>query len=218
MGSDFTKICILISIFLILPLAANAQETAFGQNTKNAEFTDIQPIEKGFTPDISIRLGTSFTSIAPGYNTFGTFVAPEFIFPISNRFAISAGIGYSNMFYSSSEGFFKSQPMNYGSVYVSGSYKMNEKITISGTGYKTFLINPPDPVVENNNLFNDYSNQGMILNMDYKINENFHINASFQLHQQNGSPYYIYPGVSPSPFNNMGGFTPFNNQGFYPGF
>ena len=108
--------------------------------------------------------------------------------------------------------------MQYGSIYVSGSYRMTEKLTISGTGYKTFLLNPPDLANENSPDYFDNSNQGVILNMDYKVNENFRINASFQFHQQNGSPYnYMYPGSYMSP-NYMGGFSPFYNYGYYPGF
>ncbi len=80
---------------------------------------------------------------------------------------------------------------------------MTEKLTISGAGYKTFLLNPPDPADENNLHNFDNSNQGVILNMDYKVSDNFHINASFQFHQQNGSPYdNMYPGNYFSPYNN----------------
>ena len=196
-----------------------AQEAEFGQNIKDTELEEVQPLKKGFTPDVSVLLGTSFTSFAPGYNAFGTYIAPEFEFPVSERFAISAGIGYSSMFYSGGGNLFSNKSMNYGNVYLSGSYKMNEKLTISGTGYKTFLLNPPDPIEDGNVVFYDNSNQGVILHMDYKVNENFHINASFQFHQQNGSPYNMMnPVNSLSPYNNMGGFSPFYNQGFYPGF
>ena len=196
-----------------------AQESKFGQNTKETEQTEIQPLQQGFTPDISVSLGTSFASFAPGYNSFGTFIAPEINLPVTNRFAISAGIGYSSIFYNApGDDLFHRQPMQYGSIYLSGSSKMNEKITISGTGYKTFLLNPPETMDESNQHSFDNSNQGVILNLDYKVTESFRINASFQFHQQNGSPYNTYPGYNISPFNNMGGLSPFSDHGFYPGF
>jgi len=209
----------LCLIFLILGIGM-AQNTDFGQNVKQSGETEIQPLKQGFNPNVSLSLGSSFSSFAPGYNSFGTFIAPEFQFPVSNRFAISAGIGYSSIFYSSpGENLLNNRPMQYGSIYVSGRYKMTEKLTISGTGYKTFLLNPPDQATEKHTDYFDNSNQGVILNMDYKVTENFHINASFQFHQQNGSPYnYMYPGNNFTPYNNMGGFSPYYNQGFYPGF
>ena len=197
-----------------------AQDTEFGQNAKETEQTETQPLQQGFSPDVSVSLGSSFASFAPGYNSFGTFIAPEICFPVSNRFAISTGIGYSSIFYNTpGDHFSNNQPMQYGSIYLSGSYKMNEKLTISGTGYKTFLLNPPKQLDEKNRQSFDNRNQGVILNLDYKVTENFRINASFQFHQQNGSPYNnMYPGYNFSPFNNMSGFSPFNNHGFDPGF
>ena len=216
MGSANKHICVSFCILLMFISGVYAQNTAFGNNVKEVENTRIQPLEKGFAPEISLQLGTVFTSFAPGYNAFGTFIAPEFLFPITNRFAVSAGIGYTNIFYPGNQGSLKNNTMNYGSIYVSGSYKMTEKLTISGTGYKTFLLNPPEPIEGQNVSIYDNSNQGVILNMDYKVNKSFHINASFQIHQQNGSPYYWQQGSYVSPFNHMGGFSPFYNDGFYP--
>jgi hypothetical protein len=200
-----------LSIYSLMGL--HAQETEFGQNAKHEIESNDQTVEQGFKPSVTVSLGTSFSSFAPGYNTFGTFVAPEISFPVSNRFAVSVGVGYSNIFYNSpGESLFSNTASQYGNVYVSGSYMMTEKLTISGTGYKTFLLNPTSPESElSGNSFNQ-SNQGVILNLDYKVSERFRINASFQIHQQNGTPYnYMYP-------NQMGNSSPFNNSGFYPGF
>jgi hypothetical protein len=217
---EIQKIFAILSIFFMLTNCIYAQETEFGQNTKEIEQTEIQPLQQGFSPDVSVSLGTSFASFAPGYNSFGTFIAPEIIFPVSNRFAISTGVGYSSIFYSTpGDHLLHNQPMQYGSIYLSGSYKMNEKITISSTGYKTFLLNPPETLNESNQHSYNNSNQGVILNLDYKVTESFRINASFQFHQQNGSPYNaIYPGYNFSPYDNMGGISPFINHSFYPGF
>lgn len=217
------EILSILSLIFLLLSSGIAQDTDFGQNARQSEQeteqTAVQPDKQAFNPDVSVSLGSSFSSFAPGYNSFGTFIAPEIRFPVSNRFAISTGIGYSTIYYNSpGESLLNNHPMQYGSIYVSGSYRMTEKLTISGTGYKTFLLNPPDPINENNTDYFDNSNQGVILNMDYKVTENFRINASFQLHQQNGYPYNsMYPGNYMSPYP-MGGFSPFNNQGFYPGF
>lgn len=210
---EIRKILLVLSFSLILLNFASAQESEFGKDAKQTEQTVSQPLQPKFSPDISVSLGTTFSSFSPGYNSFGTFIAPEISFPVSNRFAVTAGIGYSSIFYNSpGESFINNRPSQYGSIYLSGSYKMTEKFTISGTGYKTFLLNPSKPPDENNIHTMDYSNQGIILNMDYKVSDKFRINASFQIHQQNDSPYnYMYP-------QQMGGFSPFNNHGFYPGF
>lgn len=183
-------------------VSTNAQE--FGSNAINApvEETPIVVKKQGFKPDVSVSLGSSFTSFGPDMNLFSTSVMPEFTFPVSKKFAIKASIGYSTMFYSSpgNEGaIFQQNNMQYGSVYVSGIYRVNEKLIISGTAYKTFDLSPrPGDRVNPRAL--DFSNEGVNVNIDYKVSERLSFNVGFSYQKQ--SPYNYY--MNQSPFHNSG--------------
>lgn len=188
----------------------------FGSNAINSadDEVTIAKANEGFKPDVSVTLGSSFMSFGQGYNSFGTFVMPEITFPVTKKFSVQAGIGYSTMFYNSpnqSGNIFSNNMNQYGLIYVSGIYQVNEKLSVAGTAYKTFDLNPKQGEVNPQAL--DFSNEGVNVNIDYKVNERLRINAGFS-YQKSNSPFYnqMYPGA----FNN--GLSPFSNGMFGPGF
>jgi len=203
-----------ILLFCLAFISVNAQE--FGSNAINAplEKETIVQNSQGFKPDVRVSLGTSFSTFGPGFNAFGTYIAPEISFPVYKKFSVSVGLGYSSMFYGhQGESMFGSNPSQYGSIYVSGTYQVNEKLTIRGTGYKTFLLNPNNFNEDGNANYYDFSNQGIRLDMDYKVSDEFRIGISFEYREQN------YPGFNyhdPGGFNNFG--SPFRTPGFGPSF
>jgi len=198
---------------LIIFAFSGVQAQEFGSNVINAPVSKGQPvINQQFKPDVSFTLGTSFSSFGPGFNTFGTFVMPEITFPVSEKFAIRTSIGYSNTFYTTpgAEGsLFSQNNVQYGYLSVSGLYRVNEKLTIGGTAFKTFDLAPRKDQVNPRAI--DFSNEGIMLNLDYKISDHVRINAAFSY--QKRSPYYYY---------NNGGFmnnsSPFYHNGFAPYF
>jgi hypothetical protein len=209
-----------------------AQE--FGSNAKNTsqEETTIDPEanrdgyepalaeNKGFKPDVSVSLGSSFSSWSPGFNTFSSWVMPEFTFPVNKRFAVKAGIGYSNMFFTSpgNEGnVFQQNNAQFGHVYVSGIYRVTDRFTVAGTAYKTFEVAPPQNEVNPRAL--DLSNEGIMINLDYRVSENVRINAAFSYQKYNPYGGFMDPGGfygQPSPFG--GQPSPFFSPAFGPGF
>ena len=216
---QFTKITFIILLTILISgiTKLNAQE--FGSNIKQEGKVTLQTEQQGFKPDVRVSLGTSFSTFGPGFNTFGTYIAPEISFPVYKKFSMQVGLGYSSLFYGyQGENMFSSNPSQYGSLYVSGTYQVNEKLTIRGTGYKTFLLNPTPPGETVNPGTMDFSNQGVILDIDYKVSEHFRINASFEYRKQNYPAYYYgYPQNGFGPPNNFNnGFGGFG--GFNPGF
>ena len=209
-------------LFMVTPLASFAQ--TFGSNVKQdtdnkTEFAQNE--QQSFKPSIKLNLGSSFTSFAPGYNSFGTFVAPEISMPVSNKVEISFGIGYSSMFYSTPGiSTFGSSPSSYGNIYFSGTYHVNEKLSVRGTGYKTFLLNPSNFSESNNANYFDFSSQGAILDVEYRVTDNFRINASFHYREQNYPDYYFGNPMngfgSPNTFDRGFGRSGFG--GFGPGY
>ncbi len=201
-----------ILAFLVIFFFSGVRAQEFGSNVINAPVKKQPVIHQQFKPDVSFTLGTSFSSFGPGFNAFGTYVMPEITFPVSEKFAIRTSIGYANMFYSTpgAEGsLFSQNNIQYGYVSVSGLYRVNEKFTIAGTAFKTFDLAPKRNQVNPRAV--DFSNEGIMLNLDYKISEHVRINAAFSYQKRN--PYYYY---------NNGGFmntsSPFYNSGFGPSF
>lgn len=201
----------LASLFVILMfigLSVNGQ--GIYTNTTNTT-------NNCFKPDISVSLSSSFSSFGYGVNTFGTSIFPSISFPVTNKFSISTGIGYSSLFMGNNSPF-NSQLSNYGHVFISGSYKLTEKIAVRGTGYKTFLLNSAAPGIEANSQYLDFSSQGVIMDVEYKVTDNFRINVGFEYRQQN---YPIYnPGINPiNPLmNNASPFSNFNHQNSFNSF
>lgn len=198
----------LFLTFLMSCYILQAQTNMFG-NTHNNSFLNNSK------PQISASLTTSFTSFGQGFNSFGTSFLPQVTFPVSNKFSLSTGVGYSTFFSGNgNESLFHSNQSNYGHVFVSGNYFVNEKITLRGTAYKTFMLGPQNPSAEGLSNY-DFSSQGIMMDVEYKVTDNFRINVGFEYRQQD---YPIYgPGMNyHSPhMNNFAPFPVFNpNPGF----
>jgi len=208
-------------IIALIAFALSSALSGFGQQVgEHALIKDnntvIKQPKKGFNPHVTVSLGSSFGSYYPGFNTFGSYVMPEITTPVSNKFSVTVGIGYSSMFssYPREQSVFSHAPQQYGSVYVKGIYELNEHVTISAMGYKTFNLQPAQQKETINPHALDLSNEGVMINLNYKVNDKFEINAAFSYDKRNYNPYG-YPGMINNGFNNpaMGGFG-----GFRPGF
>lgn len=184
----------LLSILLLLlldPIAGWAQTSGFGQNVIS-ETTADQLKTKPFKPTVNVSLGTSFTSFY-GFSAFSTWVMPEITMPISNRWQVTVGMGYSGIYPNSNENSnFQNLNSQYGHLFVSGRYFVNQRVTLTGTAYKTMLLNPnpTDDFMRDGRL--DFSNQGVMIDMNFKVTEQFQINVGFEYRQQNGPMYQRY--------------------------
>ena len=120
------------------------------------------------------------------------------------------------MFYSLPGGegsMFSQNNVQYGHISVSGLYRVNEKLTIAGTAYKTFDLAPKKNQINPRAL--DFSNEGVMINLDYKVSDHVRINASFSYQKQ--SPYYYYNNGG-FMNNGFGNPSPFYHNGFGPSF
>ena len=211
---------LLIYLICFLGFGVNTYAQSFGSNLNTDNETENEvgfQANESFKPDVKVTLGSSFTSFGPGQSTFGTFIAPEISMPVAKKFDISVGMAYTSLFHSGyGESSFGGTNSQYGSIYISGTYHINEKFSVRGTGYKTFLLNPSNFSENNANNYLDFSNQGVILDLEYRVTDNFRINASFEYREQNypdyyfGNPYNQFgsPMRSASRFGGIGGMSP----------
>jgi hypothetical protein len=208
-----TNIFVVLLIFFAFSsfaqqFGAYPMGSALNLNTDNG-FAANKP----FTPDVTIALGSSFSSFGNGFNAFGTFISPEISFPVHKKFTVNAGLTYSTLNYTGfgSENSVGQRSFDqYGSVYVSGLYQLTEKISIAGTAFKTFPLSDQSPKANPRAL--DFSNEGVVIDMNYQLSDKVRLSAGFKYQKQNTfNDYNSFGG-----YNSFG--SPFNHSMFGPGF
>ena len=206
----------LFPILSIIALLAWLPSTGLSQQVGDdailsRSISKANNLNSGFSPQVNISIGSSFGSFAPGITTFGAYFMPQMSVPVTKRFSISAGIGYTSLFagFANEGSMFSNAPQQYGSVYVKGVYQLNQKVTVSALGYKTFNLQQTPHTETLNPHALDMSNQGVMINLNYKVNDKVQINASFSYDKRNYNPYYFNRGMRSSGFYNPavgGGF------------
>jgi hypothetical protein len=202
-----------LSIILILTLIGfhiHAQLAEFGSNVMQDEKLK-DSTQTIFQPKVNVSIGASFSAFSGG-SAFNTWVMPQITMPLAQRWNISFGMGYSNTNYNGLNQWSGGQNnAQYGMLYVSGQYLMNEKITLTGTAYKKWLLNPASNGDVMNNGYMDFSTQGVILDVNYKVTDHFQINVGMEYRQQsNPMMQGFQQGMSTGFDNGMpGGYYPF---------
>lgn len=162
----------------------------------------------GFLPgkiSSGVQFGTFFNSFSGYGSSFSTYVSPHISYSLNARLRISAGVTILN---SSLYGIKPWYSMNQEStlngnftnalIFISGDYFVNDRLKVSGTLFKEFnLLNS----VTGNNPYQKYNAQGIFMRADYKVFENFHIEAGFG-YSKGADPYSGYFGYpyTNSPF------------------
>jgi long-subunit fatty acid transport protein len=153
----------------------------------------------------NISTGMSFGSVG-GIGFMESFVAPSLSFPINKKFSVTAGVSYSHTRINgliredNGNGVKSSAGLNMMTVHATGNYRVNERLTVGGSVYKT--INP----AFNARLSSEallYEAQGGSVHIGYQVNDKLHIGAEVRMQQINSNfynPYdYRFNGLN-SPF------------------
>ncbi len=191
------------------------QAQSFGENRKISEDKSNIPLQT----QIQVSMGTSFSTFYPGMNTFGSWIAPSVHIPVNKKWSFTAGLSYANIMLSGTPEIagVRRNVQSYGTIYLEGHYKINEKLTVTAAGYKTFSLAPRSPAEKVNPRAVDFSNSGVMMRWDYKVNDHFRINASFSMEKRSYPfyPGYGYGGIGS--YNRTPVFAPFPGS-YYPGF
>jgi hypothetical protein len=162
----------------------------------------------GFIPGkitSGVQLGTFFNSFSGHGSSFSTYVSPHISYSVNSKLRINAGVTIFNSslygvkpWYSMNQESALNGNFTNGLIYVSGDYLVNDRLQVSGTLFKEFnLLNS----VAGYNPYGKNNAQGAFMKVDYKVFENFHIEAGFGYSKgvDPYSHYYGYP-YSGSPF------------------
>ena len=162
----------------------------------------------------NLTAGTSIGSGLNGGSAINTYVAPSIIYPVNNKLSVEAGVMYNKGFYNN-YGTYNFFGENAGINKINGNtdqlffytrarYKLTEKLTITGSAYKSTVINNNsniEGVKTNPNAFN-FENSGYSLGFIYKMSE--HSSLEFHMNYNKGASPYYSPLGNTSPFNNSG--------------
>ena len=213
---------LFILTFVFFVLVAGAQEqvsdTLPASVQQNADGTQITPPKRMQT---NVMIGTQFSTSSWYGSGLTTFISPSISYLVSPRFSVRGGVTISNTALFNYRPWFSTEgsstfDANFTKavLYLEGSYRVTDKLTISGAGFKEFTIS------DNSSFYNPYSKNepyGIYLNADYKIAEGVHIQAGFG-YTRGYSPYMGSPMYDPSPFGG-GSFnsSPFQRDPFHTG-
>ncbi len=185
--------CLVFCVFLLVATPADAQNT---------------------TPHFGLELGTAFGTAGSGTSLFSHSLAPSISWGISKDFQFVAGTIFTSArmnglmphYGSSKHALFGNQPtlMQSTTVYAFGVYHLNQRISISGgTWFERSHFDMHDSFL--NPYATQQNPQGMMLGLDYRVNENLRV--GFEINASRGvSPFY------PTSFQHSPFYGNFNNH------
>ena len=204
------KICIVILSVLFCYEEGQAQPTHIDSLPQAAGQTRMYTPLPLHQLHVGVQVGTEFMTTSGYGSGLSTFLSPTLTYPVSKKFQLSGGLSIVNTsFYglkpyfnpegNSSTGY--SGNLTQAMLWVSGRYLVGDRITITGTAYKTVDVLGNNPA--NTQLYK-YNPQGAFLNVGYKINDYMHIEAGFGYSKGSNGYSYGYPsryGFGSSDFN-----------------
>jgi hypothetical protein len=145
----------------------------------------------------NFSVGTSFAYMK-GYGSGMMFyTAPAYTLALNKRWSLHGGVvasHYQGLNYTPQGEMAMPGSFNSLAVFVAGSYRMNEKLILHGTGIKQLLSAPVTP-------FTPYPMDNISLGATYKLGDNITIGASINMRNYNG--YQLGYPASPN-FGNFG--------------
>lgn len=188
---------LLLTLLIFAGIIANAQYFNYGYNPYTSGTAGISAPLASYEPArFNLQTGASFSSGIGGGSLFSSYIAPSFNKDLGKKFTISAGAVISNTTFNNTAVFNQEGQLSPVSgnlttmtLYTSGSYKVNDKLTLSGSAYKS--INPAFNARLNPQSLRMEA-QGMSFGIGYKVSENVHIGAEFRMQQGTGNLYSPY--------------------------
>ncbi len=193
------KIVILLVSLPFLFLETNAQLSGIDSLPTTTGFVKPHSALPLHQLHVGIQAGTEFFTTSGIGSGFSTYLSPTLTYPVSKRFLVSGGLSIVNTslngfrpYYSFPEEKSFTGNITQAMLWVSGQYLLNDRLTITGTAYKTIDLLGEKPGASS---FYKSNPQGAYFNVGYKINDNIHIEAGFGYSQGSHGYSYGYPGI-----------------------
>ncbi|NTW25555.1 MAG: hypothetical protein HGA37_12730 [Lentimicrobium sp.] len=196
---------LLLTLLIFAGISANAQYFNYGYNPYTGGAAGLSAPLLSYEPArFNLQTGASFSTGYGGGSLFNTYLAPSFSKDLGKKFTISAGAVINNTTFNNTAVFNQEGQLSAFSgnlttmtLFTSGSFKVNDKLTLSGSAYKT--INPAFNARLNPQSL-QMEAQGMSFGIGYKVSENVHIGAEIRMQQGNGNLYSPYGNSFGNPY------------------
>lgn len=181
------KFCLLV--ILSLPIFLSAQDISrdfsYIEDRDMMQSLDSLELEYALQPMVNYEVGTSVFTNFDGMYGFNTYVAPKMVFQPSKKWVIDGGvfIGRTQMYnvpvfpmYGSATNM--DQTVISMGGYARGTYLVNEKLYMGGTGFVSY--NSVDSSIPDSrrNAYNNISGETFI---GYKFSDHFKVEAGFRV-------------------------------------
>jgi len=196
---------IALLTFLVLQLACMAQDNVTLPPAAAVRDSAVSPQTRPLSryqlkkPVYNVSVGMEFTTAAGYGSGFTQYVVPQVSLPVGKRIILSGGIMIANTNYFGAKPLYSGdlfQPYNGNftslTVFASGTYFVNDRLSVSGAFYKEI------PVAGQQLSYSPYypisrqGSQGFNMNVQYKIGEHMFIQAGFGVYQDS-DPYRLNP-------------------------
>lgn len=202
------KRLIVILFVISLPFTNYAQvlglngtgtlSSPLGSSLAPVDFSSLSPVH------FNLISGMNFGTLGSKAGYLQSYLSPSFSMPLNKKLTITGGITYSYTNFSNApvmntSGEVKSYSggMSTLTMFTSGTYRVNDKLTFSGSAFKT--INPAfNTRLNPDNI--QMEAQGVGFGVGYQLGENTYIGAEIRYQQGNSNlynPNYL------SPFNSI---------------
>lgn len=203
------KRLIVILLVACLPFTNHAQVLGLnGTSNLNSPLSNsVSPVDFSSLSPVHFNMisGMNFGTLGSKASYLQSYLSPSFSMPLNKKLTVSAGVSYSytnfnNIPVVNTSGEVKgySGGMNSLTMFTSGTYKVNDKLTFSGSAFKT--INPAfNARLNPDNL--QMEAQGVGFGVGYQLGENTYIGAEIRYQEGNSNlynPNYL------SPYNSFG--------------
>lgn len=157
---------------------------------------DSLEIEYNFQPRVNYEVGTSAFTNFDGFYGFNTYVAPKMVFQPAKRWIIDGGVFLGrtqmyNMPYPTlmAPSNTMDQTVLTMGAYARGTYLVNDKLYMGGTGYLNYNTVESNLPNDRNNAYNNISGETFV---GYKFSDSFRVEASFRFGEtRSNNPYHL---------------------------
>ncbi len=202
------RLCAISILLLIIIMPANSQSFGSDGSMLRRGLISGQSSENA---RLDLQVGTNFSSYSSGMSRFGSYISPHLQYQVNPALTIVAGGSFSFSQYNEPTSLLVQNSMSQGlnrptdySVYMSGSYKVNENLMMTGTVYNdqgnipSILMNRGEVNNGLNPALTSYSSHGMSMGIQYRVSETVQFGARVGVNRTD-NPYHLYsPFSTPS--------------------
>jgi hypothetical protein len=196
---------LFITLLIITGFSASAQYFNYGYSPYPGGIGGLSsPMTTTAPVNFNLLTGVSFSTGYGGGSLFSTYLAPSFSQNLGKKFTLSAGAVINNTTFNNTAMWNQdgrltpySGNMTTFTLYTSGSYQVNNRLTLSGSAFKT--INPAFNARLNPDKLR-MDAQGMSFGIGYKVSENVHIGAEIRMQQGGQNLYNPYGNQFGNPY------------------